>query len=329
MFSLFKKKIDILKLILCMMMIILITECHERIYTYYQEPKAETVDNKINNDSIFVSEMLDHHGQILSSRHIVYNSNEEYKLIIKNTDTDVIAYKLMLLIDGLQYDLSEDDIYSNALLLKAEGSEISTYIDFSRVNAGHHFGIFIIEKVYVSPRKILTPEVDMRFSISKSAENLSLETVQSQLKVSNSDNTALLSNMSRCIEFAAFHSQDQPPYEIRQNNIVSQDILPVYDLYLYNPSPFEANYWIGVIFEGEVITNALNSDYIISLASHAETVVQVTLTDINIAPNTQFYFIAIPNPQLECDPEPFDLALEEGRNIFTLFSQKFINAQEM
>ncbi|SNS83143.1 hypothetical protein SAMN05446037_102311 [Anaerovirgula multivorans] len=320
-----KKKRYILKLTLGFIIIFFISGCQNHIpLPYNQKTKLETINDTIYNDSTFELEMLNHRGELVPSKDIIYDSSEEYRLVIKDTDTEVVGYKLMLLIDGLQYDLSEDDVESKALLLSAESGEASTHIDFSRVNTGHHFGMFIIEKIYESPRKFLTSEEDIRFTIYKSEGDPSSNINQPQLKVSIADSTALLASINRSIEFVAFPAQMQPPFEIRQNNEVCQDSLSTYNLYLYNSSPFETDYWIGVISEGEVITNAYSSDHILSLAPYAETVVQVTLSNINITPDKPFYFVAIPNPQQEYDSESLHLAWKEGRNTVTLFSQKFI-----
>ncbi|AKL95829.1 hypothetical protein CACET_c23830 [Clostridium aceticum] len=321
----FKKKRYVLKFALGIIIMFFISGCQNFIpYLHNQKTKLETINNGIYNDSMFELEMLNHRGELLPSRHIVYDSSEEYTLVIRDTNTEIIGYKLMLLIDGLQYDLSEDDMESKAFLLSAENGEASTHIDFSRINTGYHFGMFIIEKIYESPRKFLTPEQDIRFTIYKSEGESSSNIVQPQLKVSNVDSTTLLASINRSIEFVAFPAQMQPPFEIRQNNEVSQDSLSTYNLYLYNSFPFKTDYWIGVISEGEVITNAYNSDYILSLAPYAETVVQVTLSNINITQDNPFYFVAIPNPQQECDSESLQLAWREGKSMFTLFSQKFI-----
>ncbi|MDF2878782.1 MAG: hypothetical protein K0S30_1878 [Clostridia bacterium] len=317
-----------LNIVLGIFIVCLLNGCNKySFFLYNQDQKAITKENETYNDSIFEIKMLDHYNQSLPSRHIEYNGKDKYTLEISDTDMDIIGYKIMLLIDGVQYHLSENSTEIKMLLLKAEEGKATALIDFSKVSEGHHFGMFIIEKIYESPRKILTQEVDMRFTIHNSQGGKALNGQTPLLKVLDSDNTTLLPNIAQSIEFVAFPSQVQPPYEIRQNNIVSQDI-QYYDLYLYNDSLFETTYWIGVISEGIIMTNALDYRNGISLKPYEETVVQVVLSDIDIVANATFYFIAIPHPQQACDFESFNLALKEGKNIYTLFSQKFISIKE-
>lgn len=281
-------------------------------------------------ESIFGLEMTDEYGNYLESRVLNWKKDEKYIINIINTDRNVYGEKVFLMFNGTQYDLDKKNEKKKTLnLTKNENSEMSFEVKFSDLPDGMNYGMLICQHQYIEAPDSLSPEEEIRFVVNK--KNNSIKAIENErpksnigIEVSETVNTFLENELKEVIDFAVFNELQLDDIKIKQNNIVEKQMKNkiTHYAYIYNATPCKCEYMISLIVDDFIISTDFNSNSIL-LDSDEDAIYKINVPNELIPVNSEYYFILIPNPKLNCDNIELEKAWKNGVNIFASFSQKY------
>jgi len=276
----------------------------------------------VTHESVLM--MRDSQGKILPSRHIKYNGEEKYNLIVTYDNPDIVAYKIILLINGYQYDLNLEDKDSRYLEKNADrNGGFNAQIDFSNLSEGRHNGLFIIQREYTEIRETLNPELSSRFTIDYKKEPEKSASNPLVVNLDTSDEV-ITKRIDRIISFAVFHESGKESLIIKNKNIIKHNYGDPFYIYIDNTSSHEADFNILLISEGEVFSGKEGQLAVVTLPPDTAMTFRTTIDSFDIPLGEEFYFVAVPNPNAKFDSASSDENRKKGVNTFIEFSQKFI-----
>ncbi len=325
----YKSKTAIFLIIICL----LSTSCSKNNNSSLESSQSyqhsKTNDNifKTSKTSINSLSMVDENMEILKSRFVNLDDYKSLTLKLFNTNSNVYAEKVYLLLNGKQYDLNKADENLKTSFLKNDKKELSLKLNFDDIKDGKYYGVLIVEHQLRQPSKILENQGYEQFILTKgSSEKVKLNESNSPvLPIKKVDKPKIIKKIDKCIDFAIFTAKQNSDekFVIKNNNFIEKNNEKDYThyAYVYNNTKFETDYAILLITGDEVISSSY-IDKSITLRSDEQSVYQINVPAKKIKQGTPYYFALVRYPTL--DERTTEKPARDDYDKNLSFSQKFV-----
>lgn len=290
----------------------------------------EKITNQVTSEEIaFKMAMLDQSGEILNSSVIDLNKSTQYTLSLSNTNPNVYAEKVYLLLDGAQYDLNREDETKKTVLLENTGRELRLNIEFEGIEGGLHSVLVIVEHQWKEEPRVLEEQAYSSFILSggKGGESALQERSGQVLQLARTEEARMLRKLDRSTDFAVFSEEQKGAgrFEIVAHNFVKKsdsDEMTHY-AYLYNPTNEESEYSLYLL-SGEDLLSSADSSPKIVLAPRQDAVYRIELPAERLKEGVPYYFVLLGTPVSESNAKTEEAMLRKGAESHVSFSQKFL-----
>ncbi|MDO4773037.1 MAG: hypothetical protein Q4A72_05725 [Bacillota bacterium] len=273
--------------------------------------------------------LLDQSGEILSSSVIDLNKSTQYTLSLLNTDTNVYAEKVYLLLDGKQYDLNKEDENKKTVLLQNTGKELRLDLEFEGIEGGLHSALVIVEHQWKEEPRVLEEQGYSSFVLSggKGGGTAIEESPEQVLQLARAEEERMLGKLDRSTDFAVFGEEQKGAgrFEIVAHNFVKQsdsDEMTHY-AYLYNPTSEESEYSLYLL-SGEDLLSFVASAPKIVLGPGQDAVYRIKVPAERLKDGVPYYFVLLRTPVSESNAKTEEAMLRKETESHLSFSQKFL-----